>query len=60
MKNETADNFFNNVKWFNSFFSDLKILYDKISSVIESDLGYSKKSFYYYKQKDMPSIPNSY
>ncbi len=60
MEKETAERFFQNIKWLNDFFSDLRNLFDKISSIIEKELGYSEKSYYYYKSNDMPSIPSGY
>jgi len=57
---KTANNFFDNVTWFNSFFNDVKIILDKISNLIEREQGYTSKWFYYYKPNDLPSIPNTY
>ena len=54
---ELANRFFNNVKWFNNFFHDLKTLLDKITSEIE---GYDKKVYYYFKANDIPAIPQIY
>jgi len=60
MEKELSERFFHNVKWFNDFFSDLKTLFDRISTIIEKELGYSEKSYYYYKPSDRPSIPSAY
>lgn len=60
MKKETAERFFQNLKWFNDFFSDLRNLFDKIASMIEKELGYNESYYYYSKFKDMPSIPSEY
>jgi len=39
MEKELSERFFHNVKWFNDFFSDLKTLFDRISTIIEKELG---------------------
>jgi hypothetical protein len=60
MEKEQAEIFFQNVKWFNNFFVDLKTLFDKISNIVEKEMEYSEKSFYYYKSNDRPSIPSTF
>lgn len=60
MKKDIADNFFSSYEWWNNFFWDLKALFEKISTVIEREFGYSEKFFYYYKTRDNPSMPSAY
>ncbi len=57
MDKSLAEKFFSNIKWFNTFFHDLKTLLDKITSKIE---GYDKKIYYYPKSNDIPAIPPAY
>lgn len=59
MDKETASRFFNNVTWFNKFFSDLNILYDKLKVSIEKTFQI-EGGYYYYKSNICPSIPVLY
>ena len=52
-----SERFFANIKWFNKFFDDLKVLLDKITSQIE---GYDHKLYYHRKSNDKPRIPRLY
>ena len=60
MDETTSQNFFSNVRWFNEFFLNMKILFDKISNVIEKETYYNDKWIYYYKPTIYPSIPSTY
>ena len=46
MEKDVAIRFFDNVRWFNKFFSDLNILYDKVYDAIEKT--YQLEGDYYY------------
>lgn len=60
MDEENIELFYKNVEWFNGFVDDLKTCFDKISTILENEFGYSEKSFYYYKPNEQPEIPSGY
>lgn len=59
MEKEIAERFFENVTWFNKFFSDLEILYDKIYDALEKEFE-CEGDYYYSKSNARPSIPKIY
>ena len=60
MDRKEAENFFTNVNWFNSFFNDMKTLFDRLANIAEKEAGYTNKFLYYYKHNDKPHIPSLY
>jgi hypothetical protein len=60
MEAKTAEAFFYNVNWFNTFLSDMKSLYDKLGDKIEEETGCSDRWIYYYKPDETPQIPSAY
>lgn len=60
MDKEQVRLFNDSLTWWRDFFDDLKTLFDKIAIIIEKDLGYDEKTYYYYKSNEAPSIPSAY
>ena len=60
MEKDIAENFFNNVEWFNNFFSDIGQIFKTLSDKIKKEFKLDQELQYYSKLMHQPSIPDYY
>ena len=59
MKSEDKNRYYENYKWFNQFFGDLRQLFISIHKMLANELSYKigSRGWYYEKSNHQPSIP---
>jgi len=60
MDAQDKERFVSNVTWFNRFFEDLKLLFERIAKALENEFSWSERGYYYPKSNNQPSIPAYY
>jgi hypothetical protein len=60
MNDQDKQRFLENITWFNNFFEDLKLLFDKIGNSLSVEFSMGDPNYYYYKSTSTPSIPAYY
>ena len=60
MDAQDKERFASNVAWFNRFFGDLKLLFERIAKALENEFSWSERGYYYPKSNYQPSIPAYY